>query len=125
MIPSTGVKDATAASGSKPRSNTKKDRTLPAKSDKKKVEDHYRNNKSSVKQKNRVDSRISYKRTVINSNSNSICKTCRTRFNPFVKIGVNDHFGAIVDYGDYVIGDCVISKVKGGFQPERLAQVGR
>ncbi|GKA11637.1 hypothetical protein Tco_0691183, partial [Tanacetum coccineum] len=30
------VKDATAAGGSKPRSNTKKDRTLPAKSDKKK-----------------------------------------------------------------------------------------
>nr|GEU71562.1 integrase, catalytic region, zinc finger, CCHC-type, peptidase aspartic, catalytic [Tanacetum cinerariifolium] len=52
MIPSTGVKDATAASGSKPRSNTKKDRTLPAKSDKKKVEDIHRNNKSSVKQKN-------------------------------------------------------------------------
>ncbi|GJZ50716.1 hypothetical protein Tco_0605231, partial [Tanacetum coccineum] len=71
-----GVKDATAASGSKPRSNTKKDRTLPAKSDKKKVEDHYRNNKSSVKQKNRIDSSISYKRTIINSNSNSICKTC-------------------------------------------------
>ncbi|GJW59239.1 retrovirus-related pol polyprotein from transposon TNT 1-94 [Tanacetum coccineum] len=56
-------KDATAASGSKPRSNTKKDRTLPAKSDTKKVEDHSRNNKSSVKQKNRVDSSISYKRT--------------------------------------------------------------
>ncbi|GJX87922.1 hypothetical protein Tco_0339936 [Tanacetum coccineum] len=71
-----GVKDATAASGSKPRSNTKKDRTLPAKSDKKKVEDHSRNNKSSVKQKNRVDSSISYKRTVINSNSNYVCKTC-------------------------------------------------
>ncbi|GJV11986.1 retrovirus-related pol polyprotein from transposon TNT 1-94 [Tanacetum coccineum] len=31
-IPSTGVKGATAASGSKPRSNTKTDRTLPAKS---------------------------------------------------------------------------------------------
>nr|GEV40881.1 hypothetical protein [Tanacetum cinerariifolium] len=31
MIPSTGVKDVTAASGSKPRRNTKKDRTLPAK----------------------------------------------------------------------------------------------
>nr|GEW91544.1 hypothetical protein [Tanacetum cinerariifolium] len=59
-----GVKDATAASGSKPRSNTKKDRTLPAKSDKKKVEDHSRKNKSSLKQKNRVDSSISYKRTV-------------------------------------------------------------
>ncbi|GKE73867.1 hypothetical protein Tco_1535908 [Tanacetum coccineum] len=45
----TRVKDATAASGSKPRSNTKKDRTLPPKSDKKKVEDHSRNNNSSVK----------------------------------------------------------------------------
>ncbi|GKA22083.1 hypothetical protein Tco_0708045 [Tanacetum coccineum] len=76
MIPSTRVKDAIAASGSKPRSNTKKDRTLPAKSDKKKVEDHSRNNKSSVKQKNRVDSSISYKRTVINLNSNPVCKEC-------------------------------------------------
>ncbi|GJY15640.1 hypothetical protein Tco_0386062 [Tanacetum coccineum] len=71
-----GVKDATAASGSKPRNNTKKDRTLLAKSDKKKVEHHSRNNTSSVKQKNRVDSSISYKRTVINSNSNYVCKTC-------------------------------------------------
>nr|GEU40641.1 hypothetical protein [Tanacetum cinerariifolium] len=49
VIPSTRVKDVTAASGSKPRSNTKKYRALPAKSDKKKVEDHPRNNKSSVK----------------------------------------------------------------------------
>ncbi|GKF78860.1 hypothetical protein Tco_0234428 [Tanacetum coccineum] len=54
-----GVKDATVDSGSKPRSNTKKDRTLPAKSDMKKVETHSRNNKSSVKQKNHVDSSIS------------------------------------------------------------------
>ncbi|GKD92279.1 hypothetical protein Tco_1372116, partial [Tanacetum coccineum] len=61
IIPSTGVKDATAASGSKHRSNTKKDMTLPAKSDTKKVEDHSSNNKSSVKQKNHVDSSISYK----------------------------------------------------------------
>ncbi|GKB96889.1 hypothetical protein Tco_0983026 [Tanacetum coccineum] len=71
-----GVTFVKLASGSKPRSNTKKDRTLPAKSDKKKVEDQSRNNKSSVKQKNRVDSSISYKRTLINSNSNSVCKTC-------------------------------------------------
>nr|GEU49207.1 hypothetical protein [Tanacetum cinerariifolium] len=76
MIPSTRVNDDIVASGSKPRSNTKKDRTLPAKNDKKKVEDHSWNNKSSVKQKNHVDSSISYKRTVINSNSNSVCKTC-------------------------------------------------
>ncbi|GJW58963.1 retrovirus-related pol polyprotein from transposon TNT 1-94 [Tanacetum coccineum] len=64
------------ASGSKPRSNTKKDRTFPAKSDKKKVEDHSRNNKSSVKQKNHVDYSVSYKSTVINLNSNSVFKTC-------------------------------------------------
>ncbi|GKB74633.1 hypothetical protein Tco_0936045, partial [Tanacetum coccineum] len=61
VIPSTGVKGVTAASGSTPRSNTKKDRTLPAKSDTKKVEDHPRNNKSSMKSKNHVDSSISYK----------------------------------------------------------------
>nr|GEU80956.1 hypothetical protein [Tanacetum cinerariifolium] len=75
-ILSTRLKGATAASGSKPRSNIKKYRTLPAKSDMQKVEVHHRNNKSSVKQKNRVDSSISYKHTVINSNSNSVCKTC-------------------------------------------------
>nr|GEU99774.1 integrase, catalytic region, zinc finger, CCHC-type, peptidase aspartic, catalytic [Tanacetum cinerariifolium] len=44
-ISSTGVNGATAASGSKPRSNTKKDITLPAKSDMQKVEVHPRNNK--------------------------------------------------------------------------------
>ncbi|GKA13457.1 hypothetical protein Tco_0693103 [Tanacetum coccineum] len=76
MIPSTRVKDATVASGSKPRSNTKKDRTLLAKNDMKKVEAHYRNNKCSVKQKNHVDSSISFKRTMVNSNSTSVCQTC-------------------------------------------------
>ncbi|GKA03048.1 hypothetical protein Tco_0675829, partial [Tanacetum coccineum] len=55
------VKGATVASGSKPRRNTKKDMTLPAKSDKQKVEDHPRINKSIVIRKNRVDSSISYK----------------------------------------------------------------
>ncbi|GJU65156.1 retrovirus-related pol polyprotein from transposon TNT 1-94 [Tanacetum coccineum] len=62
-IPSTGVKGASAASRSKPRSNTKKDRTLPAKSALKQVEAHSRMNKSNKKHKNRVDSSISYKRT--------------------------------------------------------------
>nr|GEW16881.1 putative ribonuclease H-like domain-containing protein [Tanacetum cinerariifolium] len=71
-----GVKCATSASESKPKSNTKKDKTLPAKSSMKKVEDHPRNNNSSVKQKNQVDSSISYKRTVNNLNSDSVCKSC-------------------------------------------------
>ncbi|GJZ28696.1 retrovirus-related pol polyprotein from transposon TNT 1-94 [Tanacetum coccineum] len=62
-IPSTGVKGASAASMSKPRSNTKKDRTLPARSTLKQVETHYRMNKSNEKQENRVDSSISFKRT--------------------------------------------------------------
>ncbi|GJS79858.1 retrovirus-related pol polyprotein from transposon TNT 1-94 [Tanacetum coccineum] len=63
-IPSTGVKGASAASRSKPKSNTKKDRTLPAKSALKQVEAHSRMNKSYEKHKNRVDSSISYKRTM-------------------------------------------------------------
>ncbi|GJV06734.1 retrovirus-related pol polyprotein from transposon TNT 1-94 [Tanacetum coccineum] len=63
-IPSTGVKGAFVASRSNPRSNTKKDRTLPAKSALKQVEAHSRMNKLNEKQKNRVDSSISYKRTV-------------------------------------------------------------
>ncbi|GKE53613.1 hypothetical protein Tco_1488769, partial [Tanacetum coccineum] len=66
-IPSIGVNGASAAS---------KDRTLPAKSALKQLEAHSRMNKSNKKQKNRVDSSISYKRTIINSNSNTSCKTC-------------------------------------------------
>ncbi|GJU36414.1 retrovirus-related pol polyprotein from transposon TNT 1-94 [Tanacetum coccineum] len=59
---------STKASGSKPRSNTKNNRILPAKSDnKKKVEDHPRNNKSNLKQENRVDSSISSKRTSVHA----------------------------------------------------------
>ncbi|GKB20100.1 retrovirus-related pol polyprotein from transposon TNT 1-94, partial [Tanacetum coccineum] len=74
-IPSTGVKGASVASRPKPRSSTKKDRTLPAKSALKQVEAHSRMNKSNEKHKNCVDSSISYER-VINSNSNTSCKTC-------------------------------------------------
>ncbi|GJT69805.1 hypothetical protein Tco_1029091 [Tanacetum coccineum] len=49
---------------SNPRRNTKNTRILPAKSDNKnKVEDHHRNNKSNLKQTNRVDSSISSKCT--------------------------------------------------------------
>ncbi|GJR05277.1 putative ribonuclease H-like domain-containing protein [Tanacetum coccineum] len=65
VLPSTGVISSTEASRSKPRSNTKKNRIFPAKSDnKKKVEAHPRNNKSNLKQENRVDFSISSKRTV-------------------------------------------------------------
>ncbi|GJV72388.1 retrovirus-related pol polyprotein from transposon TNT 1-94 [Tanacetum coccineum] len=75
MIPSIGVKSSTEASGSKPRSNTKNNRYLPAMSvNQKTVEDHPRTNKSVWTKVNRVYSSISSKRVVINSNSESVCK---------------------------------------------------
>nr|GEV17329.1 hypothetical protein [Tanacetum cinerariifolium] len=77
VILSIGVNSYADASESKPRSNTKKNRISQAKSvNKKKVEEHPRTNKSSLNHTNRVDSSISYKRTIINSNSSFICKTC-------------------------------------------------
>ncbi|GKB57951.1 hypothetical protein Tco_0914137, partial [Tanacetum coccineum] len=139
------VNSCTDASGSPPRSNTKKNKISPAKSvNKKKVEEHSRTNKSSLKTMNHVDSSISSKRThkavptgiptptvnqaidtsmptdvayanqqdpnknwgsnFLNSPSSFVFK-CRT-----VRFG-NDHFGAIMGYGDYMIGDSVISRV--------------
>ncbi|GJZ06683.1 retrovirus-related pol polyprotein from transposon TNT 1-94 [Tanacetum coccineum] len=83
VITSTGVNSCTDASGSKPRSNTKKNRISPAKSvNKKKVEEHPRINKSSRKKLNRVDSSISLKRAVINSNSRSGCTTFKKVWKP-------------------------------------------
>ncbi|GJW22349.1 retrovirus-related pol polyprotein from transposon TNT 1-94 [Tanacetum coccineum] len=210
VIPSTGVNSSTEASGSKPRCNTKNNRNLPAKSvNQKTVKDHPMTNKSVWTKVNRVDSSISSKRVVINSNSESVCKTCNKCLNsahhemcvvnilssvnatpttkrvwkatgklfadigyqwrptgkkftlgklncgyqwrptgkkfalgelcPLTKLSVkccskhmtgnrsklknfvekfigsvrfgNDHFGAIMGYGDYVIGDSVISRV--------------
>ncbi|GKD97516.1 hypothetical protein Tco_1381413 [Tanacetum coccineum] len=77
VIPSTGVNTSIEASRSKSRSNTKKNRILPAKSkNKKKVEDHLKTNKSVWTKVNRADSSISSKRVVIISNSESVCKMC-------------------------------------------------
>ncbi|GKD08247.1 hypothetical protein Tco_1187932, partial [Tanacetum coccineum] len=53
VLPLTGVNSFTNVSGSQPRSNTKKNRISPAKSvNKKKVEEHTRTNKSSLKTTN-------------------------------------------------------------------------
>ncbi|GJZ31449.1 monodehydroascorbate reductase, partial [Tanacetum coccineum] len=123
--PSTGVNSCTDASGSQPRSNTKKNRILTAKSvNMKKVEEHLRTIKSSLKTTNRVDSSISSKRTVVqivlwylDSGCSKHMTGDRSRLRNFMKkfIGTvrfgNDHFGAIMGYGDYVIGESVISRV--------------
>ncbi|GJY04270.1 hypothetical protein Tco_0370210 [Tanacetum coccineum] len=122
---STGVNSCTDASESQPRSNTKKNRILPAKSvNMKKVEEHPRTIKSSLKTTNRVDSSISSKRTVIQIVLWYLDLGCskhmtgdRSRLRNFMKkfIGTvrfgNDHFGAIIGYGDYIIGESVISRV--------------
>nr|GEZ59106.1 hypothetical protein [Tanacetum cinerariifolium] len=75
--PSTGVNRCTDASGSQPRSNTKKNRILPAKGvNKMQVEEQPRTNKSHLRTSNRVDFSSRPKRTVINSNLDSVCQTC-------------------------------------------------
>nr|GFC73926.1 hypothetical protein [Tanacetum cinerariifolium] len=75
--PSTGVNRCTDASGSQPRSNTKKNRISPAKGvNKMQVEEQPRTNKSHLRIANRVNSSIHPKRTIINSNSDSVCQTC-------------------------------------------------
>nr|GEV75124.1 Gag-Pol polyprotein [Tanacetum cinerariifolium] len=171
--PSTGVKSFPNASGSHPKSNIKTNRISPAKGvNKLPVKDRPRTNKSHLRSSNRVDSSSRLKRTVINSNSDSIWKTCNkcltssnhdmctatglqsvmatssihyncnvvrkvvhivlwyldsdcskhmtvdcSRLMNFVKKFIetvrfgNDHFGAIMGYGDYVIGNSVISRV--------------
>ncbi|GJW47985.1 hypothetical protein Tco_0079631 [Tanacetum coccineum] len=77
IIHSTGVSNATKARRSQSKSNKMNDKTLPANSvPEKKVEDHHRKNKSKLSKKNRVDSSTSIRRTVFNTNSNSLCKTC-------------------------------------------------
>nr|GEW06021.1 integrase, catalytic region, zinc finger, CCHC-type, peptidase aspartic, catalytic [Tanacetum cinerariifolium] len=120
-----GVNSSTEASGSKPKSNIKNNRILPAKSDnKKKVEDHPRNNKSNLKQKKHVDSIISSKRTVVqivlwylDSGCSKNMMRNRSWLKNFMKKFTrtdrfrNDHFGSIMGYGYYVIGDSVISRV--------------
>ncbi|GJV83959.1 hypothetical protein Tco_1523857 [Tanacetum coccineum] len=122
---STGVNCCTNASGSQPRRTTKKNKISPAKGvNKKKVEEHPRTNKSNLRTTNRVDSSSSSKRTVVqivlwylDSGCSKHMTGDRSRLRNFVKkfIGTvrfgNDHFGAIMGYGDYVIGDSLISRV--------------
>nr|GEU47990.1 integrase, catalytic region, zinc finger, CCHC-type, peptidase aspartic, catalytic [Tanacetum cinerariifolium] len=155
VIPSTRVKGATSASRSKPKNNTKKDRTLPAKGAMKKVEYHTRNNKSSVKQvwqptknffatvghqwkptgrkftlgeqcpltrftisklvpvikpDNISSSSIVITERLSNTSQKPLTRNFVKKFIRIVRFG-NDHFGPIMGYGDYVIGDSVISRV--------------
>nr|GEY92366.1 putative ribonuclease H-like domain-containing protein [Tanacetum cinerariifolium] len=75
--PSTGVTSYPKASGSQPKSNPKTNRISTAKgANKLPVEDLPRTNKSHLRTTNRVDSSSRLKHNVINSNSDSMCRTC-------------------------------------------------
>ncbi|GJR93721.1 retrovirus-related pol polyprotein from transposon TNT 1-94 [Tanacetum coccineum] len=123
--PSTGVNCCTNASGSQPRSNTKKNRISPAKGvNKKKVEEHPRTNKSNLRTTNLVDSSSSSKCTIINSNSDSVCQTCNKCF-----ISAN-HDVCVVDYLQFVKASPsiynihnVVRKVKQVWKPKQVRQV--
>ncbi|GJR50854.1 hypothetical protein Tco_1401375 [Tanacetum coccineum] len=120
--PSTGVNSCTDTSRSQPKSNNKKNRILPAKSvNMKKVEEHPRTIKSSLKTTNRVDYSISSKHTIINSNSHSVCQTC----NKFL-ISAN-HDMCVVTYWHSVNASLsvknVVRKVKQVWKPKQVKQV--
>nr|GEV49033.1 retrovirus-related Pol polyprotein from transposon TNT 1-94 [Tanacetum cinerariifolium] len=131
MPPSIGVNCCTNASGSQPKSNIKKNRISPAKGvNKLPVKEQPRTNKSHLRTSNCVDSSSRSKRTVVHiilwyldSGCSKHMTGDRSRLMNFIKkfIGIvrfrNDQFGAIMGYGDYVIGDSVISRV---YYMERL-----
>nr|GEW05989.1 integrase, catalytic region, zinc finger, CCHC-type, peptidase aspartic, catalytic [Tanacetum cinerariifolium] len=85
LVPhSTGVTSYPKASGSQSKGNPKTNRISPAKgANKLPVEDLPRTNKSHLRTTNCVDSSSHIKRTVINSNSDSICQTCNKCLNSF------------------------------------------
>nr|GEY86057.1 integrase, catalytic region, zinc finger, CCHC-type, peptidase aspartic, catalytic [Tanacetum cinerariifolium] len=123
------------ARGSQPKSNVKPNRISPAKGvnklpvedqgvNKLPVEDQPSTNKSYLRTSNRVDSSRRLKRTVIQIVLWYLDSSCskhmmgdRSRLMNFIKKFIrtvrfgNDHFGVIMGYGDYVIGDSVISRV--------------
>nr|GEW57471.1 retrovirus-related Pol polyprotein from transposon TNT 1-94 [Tanacetum cinerariifolium] len=123
--PSTGVNSCPNASGSQPKSHIKPHRISPAKGvNKLPVEDQPRINKSHLRTSNRVESSSRLKLPVVQiviwyldlgcskhmTGDRSWLMNFMKKFIGTVRFG-NDHFGAIMGYGDYVIGNSVISKV--------------
>ncbi|GKC12603.1 retrovirus-related pol polyprotein from transposon TNT 1-94, partial [Tanacetum coccineum] len=101
------VSNATKARRSQSKSNKMNDKTLPANNvPEKKVEDHHRKNKSYRSSFGILDLGCSKHMT----GDRSQLKNFMKKFIGTV-IFRNDHFGAIMGYGDYVIGDSVISRI--------------
>nr|GEU73243.1 putative reverse transcriptase domain-containing protein [Tanacetum cinerariifolium] len=117
-----GVDSCNDASGSKPTINTKKNRISPAKSvNRKTVEDHYRTNKFNLQKPTHVDSGISSKRNLINSNSDYVCQTCNKCF-----ISAN-HDMCMIKYLNSINAPSsaknVVHKVKQVWKPKHVKQV--
>nr|GEV97987.1 retrovirus-related Pol polyprotein from transposon TNT 1-94 [Tanacetum cinerariifolium] len=122
--PSTGVNSCPNACGSQPKNHVKPNRiSLAKRVNKLPVEDQPRTNKSHLRTSNRVDSSSRLKRTVVQIVLWYLDLGCskhmmgdRSRLMKFVRKFIrtvrfrNDHFGAIMGYGDYVIGNSVISR---------------
>nr|GEX51562.1 retrovirus-related Pol polyprotein from transposon TNT 1-94 [Tanacetum cinerariifolium] len=119
------VNRCTDASGSKPRSNTKKNRILPANGvNKMQVEEQTRTNKSHLRTSNCVDSSSRPKRIVINSNSDFLCQTC----NKFLIYANHDMY--VVDYFQSIVAppsirnnSNVVRKLKQVWKPKQVRQV--
>nr|GEW06081.1 integrase, catalytic region, zinc finger, CCHC-type, peptidase aspartic, catalytic [Tanacetum cinerariifolium] len=122
---STGVKSCPKASGSQPKSNPKTNRNSPAKGvNKLPVEDQPKTNTSHLRTTNHVDSSSRLKRTVINSNLDSICQTCNKRLTSF------DHDMCVATYLKSAVTppvirhNCkVVRKVKQVWKPKQVRQV--
>nr|GEX41510.1 retrovirus-related Pol polyprotein from transposon TNT 1-94 [Tanacetum cinerariifolium] len=113
------------ASGSQPKNHVKLNRISPAKGvNKLPVVNQPRTNKSHLRTSNRVDSSSRLKHTVVqivlwylDSGCSKNITGDRSRLMNFMKKFIetvrlgSDHFGAIMGYGDYVIGNSVISRV--------------
>nr|GEV35631.1 retrovirus-related Pol polyprotein from transposon TNT 1-94 [Tanacetum cinerariifolium] len=123
--PSIGVNSCPNTSGSQPKSHVKPNRISPAKGvNKLPVKDQPRTNKSYLRTSNHVNSSNHLKRTVVQivvyyldsgcskhtTGDRSLLMNFMKKYIQTVRFG-NDHFGAIKGYGDYVIGDSVISRV--------------
>ncbi|GKA79376.1 hypothetical protein Tco_0785972 [Tanacetum coccineum] len=137
MLSSTRVKPSTSASGSQPLGNTKKDKIQRTSSStqKNKVEAHSRTVKSSLKNKNcfvEPKGNVNVQLSKLNANSELLCVKCngctlsdnhdlcilnyindvnaRTKSKSVKKNSKNDHGEKILGYGDYQIGNVMISR---------------
>nr|GEZ81985.1 integrase, catalytic region, zinc finger, CCHC-type, peptidase aspartic, catalytic [Tanacetum cinerariifolium] len=99
VLSSTGVDSCTDASGSKTRSNTKKNKISPAKSVNKKIV---------------VQIVLWYLDSGCSKHMTGDRSWLRNFVKKFIRIVrfKNDHFGAIMGYEDYVIGDSVIFRAE-------------